>query len=336
MTITREWLQKQIAEFESCAERTDGYRLDEGGKNTLDALRIALASPEAEPVTLYRERNPYNGMATGWQELTQQEYEFVKDNASDNAEFRTVYTAPPAPVVPDEIDARMKAAGMLSAADILAGQPMDSFMKHSGVVDAESLLKWAEMRRAEFLRMQAGYELGDKEKDDLYEWVISHVAVFSELHVNIRAAMQGKAEPVTTACKLPVNTPCKEAPEHIWLQTAGIWPENGEFGELTWCSDNQHHDDTLYLRADVVSGNSPVIPDSWVMVPVNLTEQMSQAAYEAAGCPSDWYGFDGLWNAAITAAPQHEEPNRIQGERVKIQEEMTMGARLTKHRFKVK
>ncbi|ELN3129809.1 DUF551 domain-containing protein [Salmonella enterica] len=66
------------------------------------AYEIALASLEAEKVTLYRERNPYNGMTTGWQELTEQEYEFVKDNASENAEFRTVYTAPPATVVPDE------------------------------------------------------------------------------------------------------------------------------------------------------------------------------------------------------------------------------------------
>lgn len=64
----------------------------------MEVARIALASLEAEKVTLYRERNPYNGMTTGWQELTEQEYEFVKDNASENAEFRTVYTAPPAPV----------------------------------------------------------------------------------------------------------------------------------------------------------------------------------------------------------------------------------------------
>jgi len=76
-----------------------GYTLGHTDLAILQELaRIALASLEAEPVTLYRERNPYNGMATGWQELTQQEYEFVKDNASDNAEFRTVYTAPPAPV----------------------------------------------------------------------------------------------------------------------------------------------------------------------------------------------------------------------------------------------
>lgn len=37
-----------------------------------------------------------------------------------------------------------------------------------------------------------------------------------------------------------------------------------------------------------------------------------------------------------SAAPQQEASNRIQQERVKIQEDMAMGARLTKHRFKVK
>lgn len=73
-----------------------------------------------------------------------------------------------------------------------------------------------------------------------------------------------EAEPVSQTCKLPVNTPCQDAPAHIWLQTAGVWPEDGELSELTWCSHNQHHDDTLYVRADLVNGNSPGTPDSWI------------------------------------------------------------------------
>ncbi|MEP8943591.1 hypothetical protein [Enterobacter ludwigii] len=90
-----------------------------------------------------------------------------------------------------------------------------------------------------------------------------------------RAAMlQGAVQPQNQQQNIPenipVNTPCKEAPEYIWLQTAGVWPENGEFSELTWCSDNQHEDDTLYVRADVVSGNSPVITDGWVNVVTSL------------------------------------------------------------------
>ncbi|EIP2370313.1 DUF551 domain-containing protein [Escherichia coli] len=79
-----------------------------------------------------------------------------------------------------------------------------------------------------------------------------------------RAAMLHGAKPVSQTYKLPVNTPCQDAPAHIWLQTAGVWPEDGELSELTWCSHNQHHDDTLYVRADLVNGNSPVTPDSWI------------------------------------------------------------------------
>ncbi|EKP7886560.1 DUF551 domain-containing protein [Escherichia coli] len=79
-----------------------------------------------------------------------------------------------------------------------------------------------------------------------------------------RAAMLHGAEPVSQTYKLPVNTPCKDAPAHIWLQTAGVWPEDGELSELTWCSHNQHHDDTLYVRADLVNGNYPVTPDGWI------------------------------------------------------------------------
>ncbi len=79
-----------------------------------------------------------------------------------------------------------------------------------------------------------------------------------------RAAMLQGSQPVSQTYKLPVNTPCQDAPAHIWLQTAGVWPENGELSELTWCSHNQHHDDTLYVRADLVNGNSPVTPDGWI------------------------------------------------------------------------
>ncbi|HHI2217052.1 Lar family restriction alleviation protein [Enterobacter cloacae] len=139
---------------------------------------------------------------------------------------------------------------------------------------------------------------------------------------NRRATMLQGAEPVTTAYKLPAKTPCKDAPEHIWLQTAGIWPENGEFSELTWCSENQHPDDTLYVRADVVPGNSPVVPDGWVMVPVEPTEDMIVNGFESEPDESFsdaevWEAYDAMsgcqqaahraklcWSAMISAAPK--------------------------------
>lgn len=59
---------------------------------------------DSEPVILYRERNPYNGLTTGWQELTENEFSFLKENAGENAEFVTLYRhAQPAPVVSDDV-----------------------------------------------------------------------------------------------------------------------------------------------------------------------------------------------------------------------------------------
>ncbi|HBQ5922182.1 TPA: hypothetical protein L7623_003640 [Klebsiella pneumoniae subsp. pneumoniae] len=59
-----------------------------------------MAAMDSEPVILYRERNPYNGLTTGWQELTENEFSFLKENAGENAEFLTLYRHAQ-PVVPD-------------------------------------------------------------------------------------------------------------------------------------------------------------------------------------------------------------------------------------------
>ncbi len=68
-----------------------------------ELAHIALAAMIGEPVILYRERNPYNGLTTGWQEITENEFSFLKENAGENAEFLTLYRhAQAAPVVPEE------------------------------------------------------------------------------------------------------------------------------------------------------------------------------------------------------------------------------------------
>lgn len=75
---------------------TDAFRLHK-------LARQLLASMEQEPIILYRERNPVTGMATGWVELTQEEYGFIKDHSSEDADFKRVYAAPqlPQPVEPE-------------------------------------------------------------------------------------------------------------------------------------------------------------------------------------------------------------------------------------------
>ncbi|HBH4295164.1 TPA: DUF551 domain-containing protein [Escherichia coli] len=106
------------------------------------------------------------------------------------------------------------------------------------------------------------------------------------------------AEPVSQTYKLPVNTPCQDAPAHIWLQTAGVWPEDGELSELTWCSHNQHHDDTLYVRADLVNGNSQVTPDGWI----SCSERMPKGYADVLVTDGEhvevkWWDESGYWNS---------------------------------------
>jgi hypothetical protein len=87
------------------------------------------------------------------------------------------------------LDERLKAAGMYSVAEMLKGAPLDQFLTHNGVHDIDTFFQWVEMKRSEYLRMWARYELGDKPKGDLYEWVCAHQAVFSEVHVNLKAVI---------------------------------------------------------------------------------------------------------------------------------------------------
>ena len=164
--------------------------------------------------------------------------------------------------------------------------------------------------------------------DDVLDEIIAGAKTSMEQYLALslkaeRAANRQQNSQQNIPENIPVNTPCKDAPEHIWLQTAGVWPENGEFSELTWCSDNQHPDDTLYVRADVVAGNSPVIPDGWVACSEQMPEQFKAIlAFNEYG--EVWSGaYDRYWNfycdnllvehvthwMPLPAAPQQEVNN---------------------------
>ncbi|MFJ3685609.1 hypothetical protein [Pseudomonas sp. NPDC090208] len=91
-------------------------------------------------------------------------------------------------------DERMKAAGMFTVAELLSGTPLDGLVKHAGVNDLATFAQWVEMKRTQYLKQHAAYELGDKPKDDMYEWMVAHCAVYTEVHVNLKAAMAEPAE----------------------------------------------------------------------------------------------------------------------------------------------
>ncbi|EBY1954146.1 DUF551 domain-containing protein [Salmonella enterica subsp. enterica serovar Sandiego] len=90
-TITREWLQKTIADMEVTRDDIP-FGFDEDQSNTLAALKIALASLDAEPV---RYLNKFSGTCVT---LEQQ-----SNAADDVAVYVPLFAAPPVPVVPEEI-----------------------------------------------------------------------------------------------------------------------------------------------------------------------------------------------------------------------------------------
>ncbi|EIY5067928.1 DUF3850 domain-containing protein [Klebsiella quasipneumoniae] len=93
---TGEYINVTITHIADVGEWMPGYVL-----LSVEIQERRKAAMDSEPVILYRERNPYNGLTTGWQELTENEFSFLKENAGENAEFLTLYRhAQPAPVVP--------------------------------------------------------------------------------------------------------------------------------------------------------------------------------------------------------------------------------------------
>ncbi|MFG8752210.1 hypothetical protein ACEPU1_28285 [Pseudomonas aeruginosa] len=103
------------------------------------------------------------------------------------------------------LDERLEAAGMLTVAQILAGAPLDAFIRHAGVHDLASFGQWLEMRREESVKLQARFALEKRDGDELYEWVIAHAAAFSEVTINFRAACKAGDQPAHTLTLEPAT-----------------------------------------------------------------------------------------------------------------------------------
>jgi len=64
--------------------------------------------------------------------------------------------------------------------------------------------------------------------------------------------------------------------------------------------------DALELAEEAVRAKHvPAAPEGWQLVPVELTDAMSDAIYKELGSPTDgWYGFDDSYRAMLAAAPK--------------------------------
>ncbi|UOH49842.1 hypothetical protein MT488_14650 [Enterobacter ludwigii] len=98
-TITKQWLQQTIAEMEEHRDLFPGD-LDDNHENVLSALRIALASIEAEPVAFRSKlKSPAAIGSERWDYTDHRQPDAFE---LENCVIERLYTAPPAPVaVPD-------------------------------------------------------------------------------------------------------------------------------------------------------------------------------------------------------------------------------------------
>jgi hypothetical protein len=90
------------------------------------------------------------------------------------------------------LDQRMTEAGMVSVSDMLQQNALGKFMAHAGVTNLHTFEEWIQMRRKEFIGMQARMTLDNQEKDEMFEWVVAHNAVLGEVMANFRQAKGGE------------------------------------------------------------------------------------------------------------------------------------------------
>jgi len=88
----------------------------------------------------------------------------------------------------NDLDSRMKEAGMMPVSVMLEQNAFGKFSAHAGVTDLDKFEEWIQMRRKEFITMQARMTLDDQEGDEMFEWVVAHVAVLGEVMANFRQA----------------------------------------------------------------------------------------------------------------------------------------------------
>ena len=285
-TITKELakLFRKITNSEIDAEGNAHVVLSPADSLLINNARIALASLEAEPVAwAHRLINKRNGVVHPWV------YGSAEACPSEgdifNIEVMPLYTAPPAPIsVPaamemdDDFDSSFehgKAVGWNAyRAAMLQGDEPVSNRDELRVKVRREHAEWSQatfgdvgpvgpLKHLSKEALEAAAEPGD-----LSEWADMQFLLWDAQR---RAGISDGEITAAMEEKLKVNM-------------ARQWPEPKD-GEPR-----------LHIKT---SGNSPVIPDGWVVVPEEPTHEMLEAGDEQ-------FGTYDVYRRMIAAAPQQE------------------------------
>ncbi|PKR60821.1 hypothetical protein CGZ52_25585 [Escherichia coli] len=281
-TITREQLRERAREkvksLEFAVTQTAFSENRAELEEELELARIALASLEAEPVAwAHRLINKRNGVVHPWV------YGSAEACPSEgdifNIEVMPLYTAPPAPVAVPECFKRLlhHAYGMTMGHDWNKG----TMAGHHRA----KLCQAVDECRAAMLQGADG-------------------TLTNEGTMQLSGNSE-QIEPVSNRDELPLDylQGHKDGLEWAAQLAEANHPQTGD-----WLYDDQI-DLARAIRKGpdmptVQGGNSPVIPDGWVMVPVELTPDMRAAWDSAPYTDDDDNDMQAAYRAMIAAAPQ--------------------------------
>ncbi|EFN4969964.1 DUF551 domain-containing protein [Escherichia coli] len=245
-TITREWLQQAINDYESVRDELP-FGLDDYQGNILAALRIALASLEAEPVAW---------LLSGGGAKNNVSFDSGNAYADPLREVTPLYTAPPAPVsvpaameIDDDFDSAFehgKAVGwnayraaMLQAEPVSNSDelPLDYLQGH------KDGLEWA-AQQAEANHPQTG--------DWLYDDPIELA----------RAIRKGPDIPEFKSVSVDED-------DNFYSWFGRFWYENYQKNNYTTSAKQMLGTMAEFAyragrESAALAGNSPVIPDGWI------------------------------------------------------------------------
>lgn len=276
-TITKEWLQKTITSIESARDEIP-FGLDEDQSNMLTAFKIALASLEAEPVAECIVED--GGMCIdGFGE-------YVGHSLPDGT--HQLYTAPPAPVVPDDWQLVPKKI----------------------TLEMECALSKAD-----------SYEIG-------WLWALAAAPKYEVQNAKrvqnapnaCRAAMlqsQGEGNPHVTPARLPGGFTVEDAKElhenlvrsHISQALSGEkMKKKDRDADLRWIHGvivQAAWFVKASLEQNALSGNSPATPDGWIPVSERMPEPYEYVLVTDGfdGCEVMRVNTDGYWGPAKSLYP---------------------------------
>ena len=252
-TITKEWLQKAISQHENMRDEIP-FGLDEEDSNTLAALRIALASLEAEAVA-YIFKHPAGRLF----------WALTDESNKGQSDVMPVYTSPPAPVT-------------------INAEPVAWLWSHRKHPSEVTLVRPEDDERAEGAHWsgwscQALYAAPPAPAAMKDHQIRELVNELRDIAVEYHGTQQLR-ERIARTIRAAMIQGGENAESRCTIQTAPALDSSPKIAESP-------------------SGNSPVIPDGWVLVPEEPTHEMLEAGDEQ-------FGTYDVYRRMIAAAPQQE------------------------------